>query len=98
MNAGSADLRPRPLALQRSEQEILRRWGERLKGDREVALWVSADPRTSQLRGFCSMLTKIVPQVRVTESVVAEGSLPAIQLGPHVTYGAYRWATSSQRF
>jgi len=72
--------------LTQTELQTIRQWGEQLRAEPRLTLWGSDDPRTSELRAFCAVLTEFAPQVRVTERMESRNGLPALAPGRYVIY------------
>ena len=68
------------------EIESLTAFNQRLTKQIEIRLFLSDDPRSTDLQAFCRKLEEAAPRVQTVEDADATGPLPAIGIGERMRY------------
>lgn len=76
------------MTIESQEEQIIRRWQERLSGEIMLKLIITEDKRSEAFAVFCDQLSGLASQVHITKKKSDSEQNPVIQIGPNIRYQA----------
>jgi alkyl hydroperoxide reductase subunit AhpF len=69
-----------------AEEAQIRSLNETLTREVTIGMRLTDDPRSRDIEGFCDRLVRLAPKIRMRREEAATASLPAILVGPRLSY------------
>ena len=69
-----------------AEEMQIRSLNETLTREVTIGMLLTDDPRSRDIEGFCGLLVRLVPKIRMRREEETAASLPAILVGPGLSY------------
>ncbi|MGB5420574.1 MAG: hypothetical protein WBN03_00340, partial [Desulfobacterales bacterium] len=69
-----------------AEEAQIRSLNERLTREVTIGMQLTDDPRSRDIEGFCDLLIRLAPKIRMRREEATAASLPAILVGPRLSY------------